>query len=79
MILRVSLILIIYFGFDKFVCAQNKFDYNWVFGYGVDLLPDDTSFFRGNIINFNHGTIFQIPQKRNFDFYFQSNAYSDSI
>jgi len=54
-----------------------KHDYNWLFGYGTGV-PDSTRPFGGIIMSFNHGKIEFIPQSREFEFFYQTNSFSDA-
>ncbi|MEP7196815.1 MAG: T9SS type A sorting domain-containing protein [Saprospiraceae bacterium] len=64
--------------FLYFPCnSQNKFDYNWVLGYGRSE-PSETYLFGGFTINFNSSITFK-NQTREFNFEYNTNSYSNNL
>jgi len=67
---------ILLIGFAFSMQAQKHFDYNWLFGYGTGI-PDSTNPFGGIIMSFSNNKISFIPQARDFEFYWQTNSFSN--
>lgn len=73
---KTKVIILCFFGFAFSMQAQNHFDYNWLFGYGTGI-PDSTNPFGGIIMSFSNNKISFIPQARDFEFYWQTNSFSN--